>query len=143
MRRIFIRRAVGIGSLKRCQVAARPVVILSNNTAEAIGTYLDRHQLRGQVLAVVGRRFGQPKLMKPHPALVEEALAVVGAPAPACAFTGDSLTDLEAAQATGLQFIGYGKTRRRIQELREAGAVAIVDQMSDLTAAVHAIHALH
>ena len=118
--------------LAACHAAHRPAVILSNNAPEAIGTYLDRHQLRGQVLAVVGRRFGYPELMKPHRALVDQALAIVGQSAERCVFVGDSLTDLEAATTTGLRFIGYGKSPRRSDELRAAGAEAVIEHMGDL-----------
>jgi HAD superfamily hydrolase (TIGR01549 family) len=72
---------------------------------------------------------------KPHPELVDEALARVGA-GPAC-MVGDSVWDVEAAAragvpAYGLLAGGYGRA-----ELEHAGAVAVYDDVADLLAHLH------
>ncbi|HJY43162.1 MAG TPA: hypothetical protein VJ301_00955 [Propionibacteriaceae bacterium] len=45
----------------------RPVVIVSHNAEPAIEAFLDHHDLRHLVHAVIGRVPGRPELMKPHP----------------------------------------------------------------------------
>src|SRR6478735_4123108 len=76
----------------------------------SIAAYLDRHHLTDLLAGVVGRIYGKPELMKPHPALVHQALELVHASATQVAFIGDSLTDLYVARDTGLRFIGFAKT---------------------------------
>lgn len=115
-----------------CREAERPLVILSNNTPEAIAAYLDRHHLTDLVAGVVGRITGQPELMKPHPALVDQALQLVNTSPTRVAFIGDSLTDLYVARDTGLRFIGFAKNPRRGHELADAGSEAVIDQMQDI-----------
>jgi HAD superfamily hydrolase (TIGR01549 family) len=71
---------------------------------------------------------------KPHPELVDEALARVGDGAGRACLVGDSVWDVEAAAragvpAYGLLAGGYGRA-----ELEEAGAVAVYDDVADLLA---------
>lgn len=109
-----------------------PVVIVSNNAAAAVSVYLDRHQLRAYVLDVIGRPFLRPDLMKPHPHTVERALAIVATPAHRAILVGDSVSDIEVARATGVRSIGYAKTQRRGDELRQAGADVVTDTIAGL-----------
>lgn len=98
----------------------------------SIAAYLDLHHLTDLLAGVVGRIYGKPELMKPHPALVHQALELVHASATQVAFIGDSLTDLYVARDTGLRFIGFAKTPRRGHELADAGSEALVDHMQQL-----------
>jgi beta-phosphoglucomutase-like phosphatase (HAD superfamily) len=66
-------------TLRGCREAGRAVVIVSNNAAQAVETYLDRHHLNGLVSAVLGRPYGRPDLMKPHPELVDRAVRILAA----------------------------------------------------------------
>ena len=52
-RRLFARRAVDL--LDACGDVGRPVVIVSNNAEPAIEAFLDHHDLRHLVHAVIGR----------------------------------------------------------------------------------------
>jgi phosphoglycolate phosphatase len=128
--------------LAACKAADRPVVIVSNNAEEAIRAYLTRYQLQPYIAAVMARTTGHPELMKPHPDIIIRALKFLGSPAGDCCMIGDSVTDIEVSLATGVHPIGYGKTPRRTEELRAAGAFAIVTTMQDLVAATRATTAL-
>lgn len=105
--------------------AGTPVVIVSNNAAAAIYTYLARHQLNTYVLDVIGRPPMRPDLMKPHPHTIDDALKITGTSAHRAIIIGNSVSDIEVAKATGVRSIGHGKTHQRGIELHEAGADAI------------------
>jgi hypothetical protein len=85
-------------------------VIVSNNAEPAIEAFLDHHDLRHLVHAVIGRVPGRPELMKPHPDSVLRALDILDRPPAQCVLIGDSVTDIGVSRATGLRSIGYAKT---------------------------------
>ena len=118
----------GVGELLRaCADVGRPVVIASNNAEQAIETFLQRFELRHLVQAVFARVPGQPELMKPHPSVIDRALAFLDQPAAQCVLLGDSITDVQVSRTTGIRCIGYAKTPTRGRELHLAGADAITD----------------
>ncbi len=116
--------------LRAAKGAGRLVAIVSNNSAEAIHAYLDRHRLGRFVDHVQGRDPHDPQLMKPNPyTLVQTLLALGGSPADAV-FVGDFESDLEAARSASVRVVAYankpGKTRRL------AAAHAVVDDQGML-----------
>lgn len=122
--------------LRACADVGLPVAIVSNNAAAAIEVFLDRFELADQVARICGRPFARPELMKPHPALVEQALEALKMDAGSCVLVGDSVTDIEVSRRTGVRSIGYAKNPRRGDELGQAGADALIDSMSALADAV-------
>lgn len=118
--------------LALCRRAEKPVIIVSNNAAKAVHTYLMRFKLHGLVRGVVGRQLHRPDLMKPHPSLIGAALDLAQYPVEACVFIGDSVTDAQVAAAVQMHFIGYAKTPRRGAELHRAGATILTSAMSEL-----------
>lgn len=128
--------------LSACAEAHRPVAMVSNNAAEAIEAFLSRYRLRGYARHVVGRPHTRPGRMKPHPAIVHEALALLNAKPTRCVLVGDSITDVQVAHLTGVRSIGYVKAPDRLVGLEEAGADATVDSMVKLAAAIRAVPAL-
>lgn len=115
--------------------AGVPVVIVSNNAADAIRVYLDKHGVAEYVRAVIGRPAERPDLMKPHPHSVLRALEAVNAEAASAVMIGDSVSDIEVALKTGVRTIGYAKTHLRGEELRHARADAITPNMGTLVPA--------
>ncbi|RPF19823.1 HAD family hydrolase [Myceligenerans xiligouense] len=107
-----------------------PVVIVTNNAAEAVDTYLTRWNLTESVLRIVGRPVHRPDLMKPHPHTIEEALRTLRVPPGRAVLVGDSVTDVEVARTAHVPCIGYAKNPRRGKELREAGAEALTDTIA-------------
>ncbi|MGH3586575.1 MAG: HAD family hydrolase, partial [Pseudonocardia sp.] len=83
-----------------------PVAVASNNAEAAIRRYLDVVGLGRQVALVVGRPYADPDRMKPHPAIIDAALAALGVERDNALFVGDSMTDMEAARRAGVQGIG-------------------------------------
>ena len=118
--------------LQACRRLGRPVVIVSNNDAVAIDAYLTLHDLRGLVADVVGRPRGHPELMKSHPEILRQALAILRAKPQDALMIGDTVSDVEASHAAGVRIIGYAKTPSRGESLSSAGANAIVTTMLSL-----------
>lgn len=112
--------------------AAKRVVIVSNNDARAITTYLTRHDLGQYVLDVVGRPPGRPDLLKPDPYIIVRALYILGASPERALVVGDSVSDIEVAGKVGVPALGFAKNARRGDELAAAGAAAIVQDMAAL-----------
>lgn len=109
--------------LAACQATGRPVAIVSNNSAEAIHTYLKLYDLVGLVAHVQGRDPHDPNLMKPNPHPLHQALTALDAKAAGAVLIGDSLTDIQAARAAGIRVIAHANRPHKTTELAHADAV--------------------
>jgi HAD superfamily hydrolase (TIGR01509 family) len=69
---------------------------------------------------------------KPAPDLLEAAAARLGVPSAGCWCVGDSRWDMEAAAAAGMQPIGVTTGAATADDLRAAGAVAVVARCDEL-----------
>jgi phosphoglycolate phosphatase len=115
----------------------RRVVIVSNNSAEAVRAYLDREGLTSEFALVIARYDGMdPGLLKPHDHLVHLALTALDAAASSTVLLGDSPSDINAGRALGLPTIGYANRPGKRERLAGAGADTIVDTMAELAAAI-------
>jgi HAD superfamily hydrolase (TIGR01549 family) len=112
--------------------SGRPVAIVSNNSAEAISSYLARHRLSTYVAPVVGRPYAAPDQMKPSPEPLHAALSQLDAAPAAAVLIGDSLTDITAAQAASTRVIAYANKPHKVEPFRAAGADAVVTSMVEV-----------
>ena len=62
---------------------------------------------------------------KPHPAMIDAALAETGVARAACVMIGDTAFDMAMAKAAGVRAIGVDWGYHTTQELLEAGAAAV------------------
>ncbi|MGL5857875.1 MAG: HAD family hydrolase [Angustibacter sp.] len=120
--------------LTTCRDRKLPVAIVSNNSAEAVREFLSVHHL--EQLPMHGRPVGRPDVMKPSPVLLIDATTTLDVKPQDCVMIGDSITDAQASRATGVPFIGYGKTPTRSAELVRAGADSVVEAVDDIVGAV-------
>lgn len=116
--------------------AGRPVVIVSNNSEAAIRVYLDRHSLASYVSGITGRPYAAPERMKPHPWSIQHAAHGQQVPVSVCVLIGDSVADIEAANAAGSASIGYANKPGKAERLGDAGATALVNDMYVLADAI-------
>lgn len=79
---------------------------------------------------VFGQRPGVP--LKPDPAVVEEILALTGVARERVLYVGDSGIDMQTARAAGVRSVGVTWGFRSREELRLAGADALVDRSEEL-----------
>jgi HAD superfamily hydrolase (TIGR01549 family) len=111
----------------------KPLIVVSNNSAPAIESYLRERDLDRFVQAVIGRSFGRPERMKPNPWPIKRAIDLAQQPAHRCVIIGDSVTDVAAAHAAGALCIGVADKPYKVQALPDAGADAMVMTMTELT----------
>lgn len=76
---------------------------------------------------------------KPHPAMVENCLAATGVASKQAVVIGDTAYDMEMARNAGVAAIGVAWGYHSTDELRAAGAAAIVEDFDALDAALEAI----
>jgi HAD superfamily hydrolase (TIGR01509 family) len=77
---------------------------------------------------------GDVETAKPEPDIVEVALKKGETDADGAIFVGDSIWDVKAAAAAGVQTIGVRSGGISEEELRGAGAIAVYDDPADLLA---------
>ena len=111
----------------------RPLAIVSNNSTIAIQAYLDLHDLQTYVTHISARTSPDPALLKPNPHLLIAALRVLGVPAAAAAFLGDSTTDIAAAHAANAMSIGYTNKPGKTVQLGTAGADTVIHTPAQIT----------
>ena len=110
----------------------RAVAVVSNNSAECVRSYLIAHDLSRYVDQVVGRPEGHPERMKPDPYSVTRSVVALDRSPNACSLIGDSVTDVEAAQAAGTSSIGFANKPGKRELLTMAGADAVTASMFDV-----------
>jgi phosphoglycolate phosphatase len=119
--------------LRAAHHTGRRVAVVSNNASLAVETYLRTHNLIRYLDGLAARFDGMPpRLLKPHPFLIERGLTAVHARPADAVFIGDSVTDIEAGQAAGTPTIGYANKPGKHLRLTDAGADAVIDAMQSL-----------
>jgi phosphoglycolate phosphatase len=119
-------------ALRIAHDSGRGVAVVSNNSAECVRAFLDRHGLAYLVSDVIGRPGRHPELMKPAPYSVAKAVTALATPAGRCLLVGDSVTDIQAARAAGTMAVGYANKPGKAAALSTAGADAVVSGMQAL-----------
>jgi phosphoglycolate phosphatase len=69
---------------------------------------------------------------KPHPSMLEAAIAETGIDKSRCFFVGDTSYDMSMAVSAGISGIGVDWGYHPVESLREAGASRIISAMQDL-----------
>jgi HAD superfamily hydrolase (TIGR01549 family) len=122
--------------LDACHRTGRQVAIVSNNSADAVRTYLGIHELDRFVATVSARTSSDPSLLKPSPFLVDQAVEQLHADPAACVLIGDTVTDIEAATAAGVRSIGHANKPGKAEALRSAGADVVVTTIEQIATAL-------
>jgi HAD superfamily hydrolase (TIGR01509 family) len=118
--------------------SGRSVAVVSNNSGQAVATYLNHHRLTRYVSAVIGRDDPDPAHMKPSPYRVRQAIQMLQAAPAECVLVGDSVSDVAAAHAADLAAIGYADKPGKDERFAEAGADAVIMRLADLIEAITA-----
>ena len=111
-------------------VRGLPLAILSNKPDEFTQLCAAAQLGRGSWAAVVGQREGVPR--KPDPTSALAIAAGLGLDPAAIVYVGDSGVDMRTAAAAGMRPVGVSWGFRSVEELREAGATAIIDHPGQL-----------
>lgn len=118
--------------LAACAATDRPLVIVTNNSADAAWAFVQQAGLVRYIADVCGRPAGHPELMKPDPYLLHSAIEQLGLPAQDCVLFGDSVSDVVAAARASVRCVGFGKHPQRAKELADAGADVVVETVLEL-----------
>ncbi len=100
--------------------------IVSNNSEEAVRTFLGRFSWAERFAAYACRTPETVRLLKPNPFLVIAATQFLDVTPEACVFIGDSVSDVLAGRAAAVKTVGLAKTSTRCSELLKAGANAVI-----------------
>jgi phosphoglycolate phosphatase len=114
----------------------RPLAIVSNNSKIAVQMYLHRFDLCPYVGHVAARTEANPMLLKPSGFLLDQAALALGIESATAAFVGDSVSDYEAAQRAGSQFIGFANKNGKIHAFRGVGVACIVTSIEAIGSAI-------
>ena len=94
---------------------------------------LERHGLAGRFATL---QTGDAGPGKPHPAMLERALAETGIDAAQAVMIGDTSFDMIMARSIGVAAIGVGWGYHGADELLASGAAQIVETATGLAAAL-------
>ncbi|MFJ1613853.1 HAD family hydrolase [Streptomyces sp. NPDC088251] len=128
--------AGAVWALRAAHSTGRKVAVVSNNSAECVKAFLTLHSLEGFVHNVVGRPELNPALMKPSPLPLLLASTTLGVAPARSVLVGDSVTDVEAAKAAGMEVIGFANKPQKRTALPSAGADVIIASMEVLADAL-------
>lgn len=114
------------------ELGGRPDVrlgIATGKSQRGVSHLLERHGW-DSLFATIQTADDAPS--KPHPAMLEQAMAAVGAAPAQTVMIGDSTFDMSMARSAGIAAIGVSWGYHAVDALRQAGAQAIVDSYAAL-----------
>jgi beta-phosphoglucomutase-like phosphatase (HAD superfamily) len=115
-----------------CAQTGRAVAVVSNNANAVIEAYLTEQDLIGSVGAIVGRSSPDPRLLKPSPRPILEAIRLMDADSQGCALVGDTTADIVSAKAASIRSIGYANKPGKREKLTAQGADVVITTMEEL-----------
>ena len=120
-------------TLSHLHAAGAGMGVVTNKPARFIAPLLERLGIRDPFGALVGGDSLPQR--KPDPAPVHEAMRRLGLQAGKGTYlVGDSINDVRAGRSAGCVVVGVSYGYNHGVDLRQAGAAAVIDRMSDLTA---------
>jgi HAD superfamily hydrolase (TIGR01549 family) len=111
--------------------AGRRLAIVSNNSTEAVSSYVYLHGLPAEIV-VASRTSSDPKNLKPNPTLVYEAISSLAIAKEHCVFVGDSVSDMQASKEAGVTLLGFANKQQKIYDLAIYEPHAVVTNMNML-----------
>jgi len=115
--------------LGRLEAIGMPWAIATSSRREQVGVSIEALKLARRPTIVDG---SQVENAKPAPDLLLAAATKLGVEPLRSWYVGDSIWDVQAALAAGMQAIGVASGSATTGDLEEAGAQLIVDELSEL-----------
>jgi beta-phosphoglucomutase-like phosphatase (HAD superfamily) len=115
-----------------CAQTGRALAVVSNNAKTVVEAYLTERDLIGSVGAVVGRVSADPRLLKPSPRPILEAIRLIDADSHGCVLVGDTPADIVSAKSSGIRSIGYANKPGKREKLTALGADVVITTMEEL-----------
>jgi phosphoglycolate phosphatase len=103
--------------------------VATGKSDRGLARCLDHHGIAGLFVTL---QTADRHPSKPHPAMIHQALADSGAEPGDAVMIGDTVFDIEMGVNAGCRTIGVGWGYHPLDELRSAGADAVVETMAEL-----------
>ncbi len=110
--------------------------IATGKAMRGLRASLERHQLSGLFVTL---QTADRNPSKPHPAMLRQAMAEAGVEARETVLVGDTSFDMAMARSADVAAVGVSYGYHGADELRRAGAAAIIDAMRELPATLAAL----
>ncbi len=114
----------------------RTATVVSNNSEACVRAFLDAEHLADHIHRISARTESDPRLLKPEPHLLLNAIESLGATPTACTLLGDSATDIEAAHRARTGSIAFANKPDKRDQLLAGRPNALVASLHDITAAL-------
>jgi beta-phosphoglucomutase-like phosphatase (HAD superfamily) len=113
-----------------CRDSSRTVTVISQISARAVNSYLERNSLAGAVDLVLAR--DRPSPLTSDADLIKSAFVHLNTAPVECALVTASAVALKAARLAGVHAIGYARASDALEALTAAGADALIPSLADL-----------
>ena len=123
-------------ALATLEAAGYLLGIATGKSRRGLERTLERHALLGRFVTLQTSDNGPGK---PHPDMLQRAIAEAGVEAAACVMIGDTTFDVLMARAAGAKAVGVGWGYHPVEELAAAGADRIVAAAAELPATIKAL----
>jgi len=120
-------------ALERIAADGALLAVCTGKSRRGLHGVLERHGLKA-LFASLQTADTHPG--KPHPSMLRAAMAEAGAEAHETVLIGDTSYDMQMARSAGTAALGVAWGYHPVEELREAGAQAIVGHAAELPGAV-------
>ncbi|GLU49840.1 HAD family hydrolase [Nocardiopsis ansamitocini] len=125
-----------IDFMEACRETGRSVMVVSNNSPEAVKVFFERRNITNYIYGIVGRNPSSPNLMKPNPYLLNLAIKKLDKTFSECLMIGDSVTDIEVAKAVNVPVVGYANKPGKAEIFRSLGSDFVTQNMGELASLV-------
>ncbi|MBZ6083531.1 HAD family hydrolase [Streptomyces olivaceus] len=105
------------------------LAVTTNNAPRVASEYLGTRGLLDCFAPHIYGRTRDLNLLKPDPYCLNRALSAMGVAPARALMVGDSASDLTAARAAGVPFLGYAREEHKHKALKQAGADTVVDSL--------------
>ncbi|WP_328538040.1 HAD family hydrolase [Streptomyces sp. NBC_00344] len=119
---MYADRVIRTWSAGGCRLA-----VTADTSSRAVEKYLAGRGLAECFAPHIYGRDAGPDPLTPDPQVLRRALSGLGADPGTTLMIGDSVTDLRAAEAAGVAFLGYATHDRHVDELASAGAELVLN----------------
>ncbi|CAM5722949.1 HAD family hydrolase OS=Streptomyces alboniger OX=132473 GN=CP975_16310 PE=4 SV=1 [Streptomyces alboniger] len=118
--------------IRTWKAVGRRMAIATNNSPRVVRTYLESRDLTACFAPHIYGRTQQLNHLKPDPHCLNRALNAMGSAPSEALMIGDTPSDLYAAKAAGVPFLGYARNERKEKLLRDAGATVTVSSLEPM-----------
>jgi HAD superfamily hydrolase (TIGR01662 family) len=123
-----------LDAVKTIHTLGYTITIVSNNSVDAVNSYLHNHELGLYVTSVSARNSELQSPLKPDPFLILQAIRSLDTTPSLCFMVGDSVADIDAAHAAGVPVIAFANKPGKNERFQPHKPEAVITNMHALVA---------